>query len=290
MNNPLLQIDGLPAFDAIRPEHVAPAIDALLADANAALETAVSAAVPAEYEAMSAVLDVATERLGKAWGAVSHLNAVADTPELRAAYTANLPKLTEFHTRLGADERLYAKYKAIAASPAAAGLTTPRRKALANALRDFVLSGAELQPAAKTRFAAIQARVADLEQQYSEHVLDATDGFAYFATVAELEGVPADVMQATREAAQAEGKEGHKLTLHYPVYGPVMQYATQRALRKTLYTAYVTRASELGPPERDNGPLMQALLALRHEAAELLGHASYADVSLVPKIDRKSVV
>ena len=288
MTNPLLQIDDLPAFDAIRPEHVAPAIDALLADANAALETAVSAAVPAEYEAMSAVLDVATERLGKAWGAVSHLNAVADTPELRAAYTANLPKLTEFHTRLGADERLYAKYKAIAAGPAAAGLTTPRRKALANALRDFVLSGAELQATAKARFAAIQERVADFEQQYSEHVLDATDGFAYFASAAELEGVPADVMQATREAAQAEGQEGHKLTLHYPVYGPVMQYATQRALRKTLYTAYVTRASELGPPERDNGPLMQALLALRQEAAELLGHASYAEVSLVPKMARST--
>jgi oligopeptidase A len=288
MTNPLLQIDDLPAFDAIRPEHVAPAIDALLAEANAALETAVGPAVPADYEAMSAVLDVATERLGKAWGAVSHLNAVADTPELRAAYTANLPKLTEFHTRLGADERLYAKYKAIATSPAAAQLAAPRRKALANALRDFVLSGAELQPAAKTRFAAIQERVADLEQQYSEHVLDATDGFAYFASAAELEGVPADVMQASREAAQAEGQEGHKLTLHYPVYGPVMQYATQRALRKTLYTAYVTRASELGPPERDNGPLMQALLALRQEAAELLGHASYADVSLVPKMARST--
>jgi oligopeptidase A len=288
MTNPLLQIEDLPAFDAIRPEHVSPAVDALLADANAALETAVSAAVPAEYEAMSAVLDVATERLGKAWGAVSHLNAVADTPELRAAYTANLPKLTEFHTRLGADERLYAKYKAIAAGPAAAGLTTPRRKALANALRDFVLSGAELQPAAKARFAAIQERAADLEQQYSEHVLDATDGFAYFASAAELEGVPADVLQATREAAQAEGQEGHKLSLHYPVYGPVMQYATDRALRKTLYTAYVTRASELGPAERDNSPLMQALLALRQEAAELLGHASYADVSLVPKMARST--
>ncbi len=288
MTNPLLHITDLPAFDAIRPEHVTPAVDTLLAQANAALERAVSPTVAADYESMSAVLDVATERLSRAWGAVSHLNAVADTPALRAAYTENLPKLTEFHTRLGADERLYAKYKAIHASAATADLTAPRRKALTNALRDFVLSGAELSGTDKDRFAAIQARAADLEQQFSEHVLDATDGFCHYATGAALEGVPAEVLQATREAAQAEGLEGHKLTLHYPVYGPVMQYARDRALRQTLYTAYVTRASELGPIDRDNGPLMDELLALRHEAAGLLGHANYAELSLVPKMARSA--
>jgi len=289
MTNPLLHADGLPAFDAIRPEHVGPAVDALLAQAGAALERAVGPAVAAEYGAMSAVLDVATERLGRAWGAVSHLNAVADSPALRAAYNDNLPKVTDFYTRLGADERLYAKYRAIAASPAAAGLAAPRRKALSNALRDFVLSGAELHGQAKDRFAAIQERIAELEQHYREHVLDATDGFAHFAETAELDGVPADVLQATREAAQADGKAGHKLTLHHPVYGPVMQYASQRALRRTLYTGYVTRASEMGPSERDNGPLMQELLALRHEAALLLGHPHYAQVSLVPKMARSTV-
>ena len=291
MNNPLLELDDLPAFDAIRPEHVSPAIDALLAQADAALLRVVSPEVPADYEALSAVLDVATERLGRGWGAVSHLNAVADTPALRAAYTENLPKVTEFHTRLGANEALYAKYKAIAASPAAALLPAPRRKALANALRDFVLSGAELQGAARERFAAIQERSAEVEQQYREHVLDATDGYSLVVGSERLAGVPADVLQATREAAEAEGQAGqagHKLTLHYPVYGPVMQYASDRALRETLYTAYVTRASELGPSEQDNGPLMRELLALRQEAAQLLGHASYADVSLVPKMARST--
>ena len=288
MKNPLLHIDDLPAFDAIRPVHVAPAVQSLLNEADAALERTVGPDVPADYDAMSAVLDVATERLGRAWGAVSHLNAVADTPELRAAYTAALPLVTEFHTRVGANEALYAKYKAVAASPAAATLALPRRKALANALRDFVLSGAELEGAAKVRFAAIQERAADLAQQYSEHVLDATDGFAHFASAEELEGVPADVLRAAREAAAAEGKAGHKLTLHHPVYGPVMQYASNRRLRETLYTAYVTRASELGPQERDNGPLMTELLALRQEAAALLGHANYADVSLVPKMARST--
>jgi oligopeptidase A len=288
MTNPLLHTDGLPAFDAILPNHVAPAIDALLAQASAALETAVGPDVAADYDAMSAVLDVATERLGRAWGAVSHLNAVADTPALRAAYNDKLPQVTEFHTRLGADERLYAKYKALAASPAAADLSAPRRKALANALRDFVLSGAELAGEAKIRFAAIQERAAELEQQYREHVLDATDGFSHLARSDELDGVPADVQQATREAAQADGLEGHKLSLHYPVYGPVMQYASNRDLRKLLYTAYVTRASELGPLERDNSPLMQELLALRQEAAALLGHGNYAAVSLVPKMARNT--
>ena len=283
-NNPLLSLDALPAWDRIRPEHVAPAVDALLAEANAALEQAVSAATPAEYDALSAVLDVATERLGRAWGAVRHLNAVMDTPELRAAYTENLPRITEFHTRMGADERLYAKYKAILAAPAAAALSPARRKALSNAVRDFVLSGAELQGEAKARFTQIQERQAELSRGFSEHVLDATDGFAHYASEAELDGVPADVVQAARAAAQAEGLEGCKLTLHFPSYFPVMQYARNRALREKLYTAYVTRASELGPAALDNGPLMRELLALRQEEAQLLSKASFAEVSLVAKM------
>ena len=284
--NPLLQPDdGLPAFDAIRSEHVKPAIDTLLAGAEAALERAVGPEVPADYDALSAVLDVAVERLGRAWGAVGHLKSVADSPELRAAYNENLPKVTEFHTRMGADERLYAKYKAVRSGAGYARLDAARRKALDNALRDFALSGAELRGDAKARFAAIQERSAELQQKFSEHVLDATDGYAYFARADELDGVPADVQQAAAVAAAADGREGlHKLTLHFPSYGPVMQYARNRALRETMYRAYVTRASELGPAERDNGPLMRELLALRHEEAALLGYKSYAELSLVPKM------
>jgi oligopeptidase A len=279
MNNPLLDTAALPRFAEIRPEHVAPAVDALLAEAAAALEKTVGPEVPADYDALSAVLDVATERLHRAWGAVSHLNAVADTPELRAAYTEALPRVTEFYTALGADERLYAKYKAVAASAAAASLAPPRRKALANAMRDFRLSGAELQGSAKERFAAIQARLAELGQSYSEHVLDATDAYEYLATPEELDGVPEDVLAATRTD---DGR--HRLTLHMPVYIPVMQYARRRALRETLYRAHVTRASELGPAERDNSAAMDELLALRQEEAQLLGYASYAELSLVPKM------
>ncbi|MDO8375637.1 MAG: M3 family metallopeptidase [Aquabacterium sp.] len=284
MTNPLLSAAALPEFAAIRPEHLTPALDVLLPEAEAALERAVGATVAADYDALSAVLDVPLERLSRAWGAVNHLNAVANTPELREAYNANLGRITEFHTRLGADERLYAKYKAVATGPAAATLSPARTQALAHAMRDFVLSGAELQGEAKTRFAAIQERSAELAQQFSEHVLDATDGFTLYATAEQMAGVPADVCQQTREAAEAEGRSGHKLTLHIPVYLPVMQYATDRALREQLYRAYSARASEFGPAELDNSALMSELLQLRAEEAALLGQPSYADLSLVPKM------
>ncbi len=283
-DNPLLETAGLTAYDRIRPDHVAPAIDTLLREADAALALATSDATPADYDALARVLDVATERLDRAWGAVRHLNAVANTPELRAAYTEALPRVTEFHTRLGADEKLYAKYKAVMAAPAAAQLNPARRRALANALRDFVLSGAELEGAAKVRFAQLQELQAELGRSFSEHVLDATDGFALYVDASELAGVPEDAVAAARAAAQAEGREGCKLTLHLPSYLPVMQYGTNRALREKLYTAYVTRASELGPGTLDNGPVMQRLLALRQEEALLLGKASFAEVSLVPKM------
>ncbi len=171
MSNPLLSPAQLPAFASIRPEHIEPAMTELLAQAEAALELATSDATPADYDALSATLGVATERLGHAWGAVGHLNAVANSPELREAYNAMLPAVTEFFTRQGADERLYAKYKAIAASQAAASLNKARQQALKHWLRDFVLSGAELQGEAKLRFAAIQERSAELSQKFSEHVL-----------------------------------------------------------------------------------------------------------------------
>ena len=287
-NNPLLDTSGLPLFDQIKPEQVSPAMDTLLSECEAALEKVTGPDVPADYDALSLLLDVPTERMGRAWGAVGHLNSVADTPELRAAFNENLPRLTEFYTRLGSDERLYAKYKALnqadQAAPAAAKLAPARRRALDNALRGFVLGGAELQGQAKQRFAEIQELQAAKSQAFSEHVMDATDAFAHFASAEELAGVPEDVRAATRAAAEAEGKDGHKLTLHMPCYLPVMQYATNRALRETMYRAYATRASEFGPAERDNSVLMQEIVALRQEEARLLGYANFAEVSLVPKM------
>jgi len=281
--NPLLSTAPLPAFASIQPEHIQPAISQLLDEAKAALAQATDAATPADYDTLARVLSVATERLSHAWGAVGHLNAVANTPALREAYNAMLPAVTEFYTALGADEQLYAKYKAIQAQ--AATLSPARQQALKHWIRDFVLSGAELQDAARDRFAAIQEEAAELGQKFSEHVMDATDGFAHYASAEELAGVPADVVANARAAAEAEGKAGHKLTLHFPSYFPVMQYAENRALRETLYRAYVTRASELGAqPELDNSALMQQLLMLRQEEAQLLGFKNFAEVSLVPKM------
>jgi oligopeptidase A len=286
--NPLLDTTGLPLFDQIKPEHIGPALDALLAESEAALTKVTGPDVPADYDALSLLLDVSTEKLGRAWGAVGHLNSVADTPELRAVYNENLPRITEFYTRLGADEQLYAKYKALSEAQKALApeqrLPPARQRALDNALRGFVLGGAELQGEAKARFAAIQDLQAAKSQAFSEHVMDATDAFAYYAQLDELTGVPDDVIEAARAAAQAEDKEGHKLTLHMPSYLPVMQYASHRPLREAMYRAYATRASELGDPARDNTPLMQEILALRQEEAALLGYANFADVSLVPKM------
>ncbi len=281
--NPLLSFSDLPLFDQIRPEHVAPALDTLLADADAALEQVTAADFPADWTGIARVLDTATERLGRAWNAVSHLNAVADTPELRAAYNEALPRVTEFSTRLGADERLYAKYKAIDT----AALNPAQRQAHRNAMRNFVLSGAELQGADKERFAAIQERQAELAQKFSENALDATDAYAYYASEDELDGVPPDVRQAAREAAEAEGKTGFKLTLKLPSYLPVMQFARSSALRERLYRAYVTRASDQAEGDGtrfDNSALIREILALRQEEARLLGYANFGEVSVVPKM------
>ena len=283
MSNPLLEPSSLPLFDRIQPADVAPAIDTLLARASEALETVVAPDFPAQWEAISAVLDVATEKLGTAWSAINHLNSVADTPELRAAYNDALPKVTEFWTNLGADERLYAKYKAI--DPAS--LNKEQRAAWDHAMRGFVLSGAELQGAAKERFAQIQARSAELAQKFSENALDATDAFAYYAKIDELDGVPADVIAAAKAAAEADGKEGYKLTLKMPSYLPVMQFAKSSSLREKIYQAYVTRASEQaeGDGKRfDNTAVMKEILALRLEESQLLGYKNFGEVSVVPKM------
>ena len=283
MTNPLLDFSDTPLFDRILPEHVSPAVDELLQRAEAALARATAADFPAQWLAISAVLDVATEQLSRAWGAVSHLNSVADTPELRAAYNAAMPRVTEFYTRLGADEQLYAKYKAIDV----ATLNTEQRQAHKNAVRNFVLSGAELTGDAKKRFADIQERQAELSQKFSENALDATEAFAYYAQADELAGVPADVQQAARAAAEAEGKDGYKLTLKMPSYLPVMQFADSSALREVLYRAYTTRASDQAPAEfsqYDNSAVIREILALRLEESQLLGFNNFGEVSVVAKM------
>ncbi|MGF6753826.1 M3 family metallopeptidase [Paraburkholderia sp. GAS42] len=290
-DNPLLDFTDLPRFGEIRPEHVTPALDVLLADANAAVERASAPVTPASWADVVEPVERATEPLSRAWGVIGHLNAVADTPELRAVYGENLPRVTEFWSSVGQNLALYEKYKALNASADFASLTGERKKILGNALRDFRLSGAELPEDQKPRFAELQERQAGLSKSFSDHVLDATNAYAYIATTeAELAGLPDDVVEGAREAAQRDSKEGWKFTLHFPSYFPVMQYSENRAMRETMYRAYATRASELGAAygngkaEWDNTAVLAEELKVREEEAKMLGFRNFAEVSLAPKM------
>jgi len=282
--NPLLDFSGLPRFDAIRPEHVTPAIDVLLAEAEAAVKTAETVA-PVGWDNFVTPLDDATERLYRAWGQVTHLQAVVNTPELREAYNANLPKISRFGSAVAQNPALYAQYKALAASPEAAGFDEARAKALDNALRDFRLGGAELDEAGKVRFAQLQEELSGLQAKFSQNVLDATDAFAlHVEDEAELSGLPADVIAAARVAAQKDGRDGWKLTLQMPCYLPVQTYADSRALREQLYRAYAMRASEFGEASLDNSGNIDRILAVRTELAALLGFDNYAEYSIATKM------
>ena len=281
-HNPLLDFSGLPRFAEIEPAHVAPALDELLAQGRAAVAAVTGA--PPTWEAFVAPLEDANERIGRAWGQVSHLHAVMDSPALREAYNANLQKITQYWTELGQNEALFAKYKELQKSNEFSSLNGARRKIIENAVRDFRLSGAELAADRKTRFAAIQEELAKLSAKFSENVLDATNAFSIIVDEARTKGIPEDALHAAREAAQKDGKEGFKFTLHMPSYLPVMQYADDRALRETLYRESATRASEFGKPEWDNTGNIARIVALRGEMSGLLGYATFADVSLVPKM------
>jgi len=289
-NNPLLDFSGLPRFAEFKPEFVPPAIDQLLSDARAAVEQAVAVGTPAEWAAFVAPLDDANEKLGRAWGQVSHLHSVMDSPALREVYNVNLQKITVYYAELGQNEALFTKFKALKAGAGFAALSDARRKIVDNELRDFRLGGAELPADKKARFMQVQEALAQLSAKFAENLLDATNDFAlYVDDAARLAGVPDDVLSMMKTAAEADGKTGWKITLHMPSYLPVMQYAGDRALREQVYRAYVTRASEFPTatsPEGkwDNTPLIASILKLRREAAELLGFASYAQVSLAAKM------
>ena len=259
--NPLLDFAGLPRFDAIEPQHVTPAMDLLLAQARDAMARVTDASTPATWEAIVEPLDDVTDRLGRAWGAVSHMNAVVDTPALREQYNANQPKLTAFFTELSQNEALYGRFKQLAAAPDFASWPAARRKVVENELRDFRLGGAELPAGQKERFKELCEREARVSTRFAENVLDATNAFAlYVDGAAALAGVPDDALQMFAEAAAAEGRSGYKISLQYPSYAAVVDYADDRALRQQLYRAYTTKASEFGKPEWNNGPLMVELL------------------------------
>lgn len=283
--NPLLDFAGLPRFAEIKAEHVTPAIQQLLQENQAIVARLSEETASPTWKNFVAPLEDANERISRAWSQVSHMNSVVNSPELREVYNANLPKITEFYAELSQNLKLYDKFKALAAAPEFAGLSAPQKKIIQNELRDFRLGGAELPEDKKQRFKEIQESLASLSAKFEENVLDTTNAYAHYVEdAAALAGIPADVLQAAQEAAQADKKTGWKFTLHAPSYMPVLQYADNRALREELYRAYSTRASEFGKPEWDNTALISQILALRLEAAQMLGYKSYAEVSLATKM------
>ncbi|MBV1776588.1 M3 family metallopeptidase [Burkholderiaceae bacterium DAT-1] len=283
ISNPLLDQSGLPHFDTIRPEHVTEALDTLLARAREAIDIAAKIENP-DWDSYVVPMDDASETLYRAWNQVSHLQAVVNTPALREAYNANLPKLAQFSTEVSQNLALLNGYKKLVAHPDFASWSPARRKVLTNTLRDFRLGGAELDEAGKQRFAEISAELAQLSASFEQHLLDATDSFEYLATESELAGVPDDILSMCKARAEANGKSGYSLSLHMPCYLPVMQFAQDRSLRERMYRAYMTRASEFGKADLDNGPLIDRILALKTEMAQLLGFNTYADLSLETKM------
>lgn len=285
MTNPLLDFSGLPRFGDIRTEHITPAVEQLLAD-NRAIIAGIrgNAAIPAWRNFVQPMVD-ANERLSRAWGQVSHLNAVVNSPELREIYNANLPHVTQYYAELGQDQALFEKFKQLRNSAEFEGLNRARKKIVENALRDFRLGGAELPPREKERFLKIQEELSALSSRFNDNLLDATNNsMLHVEHVDQLSGIPADVLQTAREAAAKDGTPGWKFTLHAPSYLPVMQYADNRALREKMYRAYSTRASELNKVEWDNTPLISKILELREEEARMLGFDCYAEVSLATKM------
>jgi oligopeptidase A len=286
--NPLLDFSGLPRFNDIQPEHVAPAIRSLLTEYGALIERLTADPAPPTWECFVAPMTEAGERLGRAWGIVGHLHGVLDIAPCREAYNLMLPVVAGFFAELGQNIAIFHQYKALAASPEYATLNTVRRRIIDREIRDSRLSGAELPEEIKPRFKAIQEELSGLAAKFSENVLDATNAHAeWVSSEAGLLGIPPVVCAAARAAAEKDGKPGWKFTLHQPSWLPVMQYADDRALRERMYRANATRASEFytdGEPKWDNGPLIGRILALRSEEATHLGYRDYAEVSLVPKM------
>ena len=283
--NPLLDFSALPRFGDIRPEHVDEAIRTLIAENRALIESLSTAPEAPTWDSFIVPMDEAGERLGRAWGVVGHLHSVLDVPEWREAYNALLPEVSRFQAEVGQNLALFRKYRTLHDSAEFATLSPVRQRILEHALRDFRLSGAELADELKPRFQEIQEEQAQLAAKFSENLLDATNAHSeWIEDEAGLAGLPADARAAARAAAEADGKDGWKFTLQIPSYLPVMQYADDRALRERMYRAYATRASEHGPEQWDNGPLIGRILALRDEEAHMLGYGNFAEVSLVPKM------
>ncbi len=285
MLNPLLDLQDLPPFSRIKPEHIEPAIDQLLAGNRTLTEQRLAEGGPYSWETLIEPLEIADDRLNRTWSPVSHMNSVVNTKELRKAYNACLPKLSKYATEMGQNKQLFLAYQAIAEQ--GDELDPAQNKALENALKDFHLSGVDLTADKKSRFREISQELSRLSSRYQENLLDATNAWSkLIQDEQDLIGLPPSAMDLARQTAEQHGKEGWMLTLEFPSYMPVMTYADNRDLRHEMYEAYATRASNRGPNagKWDNSEIMEQILALRHELARLLGFDNYAERSLARKM------
>ncbi|MCW8974175.1 MAG: oligopeptidase A [Sedimenticola sp.] len=285
MDNPLLHLEGLPPFSKIRPEHAEAAIDQLLAESRALTEKLLAQKPPFTWENLVEPLEIMEDRINRAWSPVSHMNSVVNSDERREAYNACLPKLSDYGTEMGQNAALYAAYKAVAETDTT--LDAAQRKMLENALRDFHLSGVDLPDDKKKRFKEISQSLSSLTSKYSENVLDATNAWSKLITdEAELAGLPESALGLAAQIAEQREQSGWMLTLDFPSYMPVMTYADNRELRREMYEAYSTRASDQGPDagKWDNSEIMEQILQLRHEQSQILGFANYAERSLARKM------
>lgn len=293
MTNPLLDFSGLPRFADIRTEHIAPAVGQLLAENRALVARVREDKASPTWDNFVQPMTDANERLSRAWGQVSHLNAVVNSLELREAYNASLPLVTQYYAELGQDQALFEKFKQLRNGKEFENLSNTRKKIIENELRDFRLGGAELPPEKKERFLQIQEELSALASRFNDNLLDATNDFVLHVENAdELAGLPGDVLATAKGLAERDGEAGWRFTLHAPSYMPILQYADNRALREKMYRAYATRASEIAPPSRvegssvdlDNAPLIAKILELRQEESRMLGFDCYAEVSLATKM------
>ncbi|MBW7981153.1 oligopeptidase A [Enterobacillus tribolii] len=287
MTNPLLTPFDLPPFSRIKPEDIVPAVTSALADCRAEVERVVAQGAPFTWDNLCQPLAETDDRLSRIFSPVSHLNSVKNSPELRSAYEQCLPLLSEYGTWVGQHEGLYKAYRNLKEGASFAGLTKAQKKAVENALRDFELSGIGLPKAQQQRYGEIMARLSELGSAFSNNVLDATMGWSKLITdEQQLAGLPESALAAAQAQAEAKEQKGWLLTLDMPSYLPVMTYADNRELRHEMYQAFTTRASDQGPNagKWDNSAIMAETLTLRHELAQLLGFASYADKSLATKM------
>ena len=287
MSNPLLVNSALPQFSQIQNSHIEPAIDQLLERCRAARDKVIAKATDVSWESLVTDLEGLDDQLNNAWSPVSHLNAVRNNDELREIYTRCIAKLSEYGTEIGQNTELYNAYVDLAEGVHYKGLSQAQKKTVELALRDFRLAGVALPEQEKLRFKDIQARLSELSNQFSNHVLDATMAWSEsFDSEESLKGLPESALAMARQAAESKDESGYRVTLDIPSYLAVMTYADDRDLRARMYTAYVTRASDQGPNagQWNNDSLIDEILALRHEMSEMLDFSNYAELSLASKM------